>query len=809
MSDGALAGIRVVDFGELVSAPFCARLFADFGADVIKVEPPGGDASRRLGPFPGDVPHPEKSGLFFINNTNKRSVICDVGTAAGRERFLQLLRGADVLIDNHPPAQMRSWGLDYATLAAANPALVVIAITPFGQTGPFSAWQGTDLNAFHLSGAGSRYCGRPGEAPLEQGTFAADYYGAIAGASWGLAALLGRERVGGGQLVDVSSAEAIAATFVGAYNVGGYAQDGVSASRTGVGMAQGAPATILPCRDGHVWVLALEPAQWDGLRRVMGNPAWADDPRFATMQSRARHAGRLYPLLEAWTRGHGKMDIMTRCQAAGCPVSAVFTVAEAAAQEHLAARQFFVDIEHPDLGTVRALGAPFKLPACPGGPSRPAPRLGEHDADGFGEGAGSAAAARRDAAAGGQGPVGAGRAPLHGLRVVNLGWVWAGPVAGQTLAWLGADVIKVESRARLDMTRHIPPFAEGRPDPERSLFNHASWAGNGSVSLDLKKPEARQLLLELVGQADLVIENFGPGVMAKLQLGYEQLRGARSDLVLLSMPATGLYGPLRDVRTYGLSLSSLTGIDSLTGYQGGGPVPMENAFSDPLAGIFAAFAALAALRHRDRSGQGQHVDFSQQEAMMQLLGPAYMDYALNGRVAGPRGNGHPLGAAAPHGVFPCRGEDRWISIAVAGDGEWQALQAALGRPRWAADYDTAARRLADVDRLHAQLAAWTSQFDDRALAERLQGHGVAAAPVYGVADLLACPHYRARGTFIEVRHPLGFAETLYGPYVKLSATPVEVAPGPLLGRDNERVFKGLLGLSDERYRRLVAGRVIY
>ena len=325
MSDGALAGIRVVDFGELVSAPFCARLFADFGADVIKVEPPGGDAARRLGPFPGDVPHPEKSGLFFINNTNKRSVICDVGTAAGRERFLQLLRGADVLIDNHPPAQMRSWGLDYATLAAANPALVVIAITPFGQTGPFSAWQGTDLNAFHLSGAGSRYCGRPGEAPLEQGTFAADYYGAIAGASWGLAALLGRERVGGGQLVDVSSAEAIAATFVGAYNVGGYAQDGVSASRTGVGMAQGAPATILPCRDGHVWVLALEPAQWDGLRRVMGNPAWADDPRFATMQSRARHAGRLYPLLEAWTRGHGKMDIMTRCQPAKLSVYARYT----------------------------------------------------------------------------------------------------------------------------------------------------------------------------------------------------------------------------------------------------------------------------------------------------------------------------------------------------------------------------------------------------------------------------------------------------------------------------------------------------
>ena len=176
---GALAGIKVVEFGQMVSAPFCAKLFSDYGADVIKVEPPTGDAARRAGPFPGDVPHAEKSGLYFVNNTNKRGVTCDVRTAEGRQLFLRLLAWADVLIENNLPQQMRAWNLDYESIKAVNPKLVVISITPFGQTGPYSGWNGYDLNAYHLTGASSRYCGRPGEMPLEHGTFSADYFGAI------------------------------------------------------------------------------------------------------------------------------------------------------------------------------------------------------------------------------------------------------------------------------------------------------------------------------------------------------------------------------------------------------------------------------------------------------------------------------------------------------------------------------------------------------------------------------------------------------------------------------------------------------
>lgn len=378
---GALAGIRVIDFGQMVSAPYCAKLFSDYDADVIKVELPEGDAARLAGPFPGDRPHPEKSGLYFFHNTNKRGITCNVAHPEGRRLFLSLLERSDVLIENNLPQRMRAWGLDYATLAATNPDLVVISITPFGQSGPYSGWNGYDLNAYHLSGASSRYCGRPGEMPLEHGTFSADYFGAVTAAAWGLAAVYGRDQAGGGQQVDVSCAEAIAATFVGGQNIGCYAQEGRFDKRTGVGMPLGAPATILPCRDGHVWMLALEPGQWNGLRKVMGDPEWASLDMFQDMYSRAQNADVIYEFIREWTLQHGKMEIMEKCQAAGCPVTAVFTIAEAAAQPHLRARDYFVDMEHPQLGRLKNLGAPFKLPACPGGPERPAPLLGQHNGE--------------------------------------------------------------------------------------------------------------------------------------------------------------------------------------------------------------------------------------------------------------------------------------------------------------------------------------------------------------------------------------------------------------------------------------------
>jgi benzylsuccinate CoA-transferase BbsF subunit len=612
--------------------------------------------------------------------------------------------------------------------------------------------------------------------------------------------------------VDVSCAEAIAAAFVGGQNIGGYAQNGKFDKRTGVGMPLAAPASIVPCRDGHVWMLALEPGQWNGLREVMGDPEWARLEMFQDMFARGENADLIYAMVNEWAAEHDKMDIMERCQAAGAPITAVFTMKEAAEHPHLLERGYIVELEDDRLGRFRTLGAPFKMSATPGGPVRPAPRLGGDAAAVFEELGRTAASGERGAkGVTAKAPDRDPKLPLAGVRVANFGWVWAGPVTGQTLGFLGAEVYKIESYARVDMTRTLPPFAGGERDPNRSLSNNACWAGNGSVSLNLKTAEARQLALDLVAQCDVVIENFGPGVMDRLGLGYEELRRVKPDIIMFSMPAAGLWGPLKDVRTYGLSLTSTTGLDSLVGYADGDLVPVENAYSDPYNGIFGAFAIEVALAHRKRTGEGQQIDFSQQEAVMQMVGPAFMDYSLNGRIAGPLGNAHPLAAAAPHGVFPCAGDDRWISLAVQTDAEWRALVEAMGNPAWAEDTElvTLAGRIERRVSVNRHLAEWTAGFEDRALSARLQAAGVAAAPVLDVGDLLADPHYRARDTFIEVEHPLGYRETIYGAYVKLSRTPAVVRPGPWIGQDNEHVFKDILGLDDARFEELVAAQVIY
>jgi benzylsuccinate CoA-transferase BbsF subunit len=802
MSDNALQGIRAIELGEGVSAPFCAKLLGDYGADVVKVEMPGsGDVARHWGPFPGDRPDPEKSGLFFFLNTNKRSVALDPGSPDGREALLELLAGADVFIENHSPQQMRDWGLDYASLIALNPDLVMISITPFGQTGPYADWKGCDLNAFHLSATGHRYCGRPGEPPLEHGTFSADFFGAYAAATWGLAALHGREQAGG-QHIDVSCAEVIAAIFVGCQNIGAYAQDGVFETRTGVGMPLGAPATILPCKDGYVWMMALEAGQWNGLCKAMGDPDWGKAEIFQDMFARAQNADMIYPLIQDWSMEHTKQEIMDLCQANGCPTTALFTVAEAADHPHLEERGYITRLEHPRMGKVRVMGAPVKLPESPGGPRRPAPLLGQHDAEILGapREARRAGRVRREPAL-----------PLEGIRVANFGWGWLGPTAGQALSFLGAEVYKIESRVRVDINRTLPPFGGGVRDPDRSLQNHAGWAGNGGVTLNLKKPEAQELARQLVARCDVVIENFGPGVMTRMNLDYDDLRAVKPDIIMASMPAAGLFGPLKDVRTYGMSLSSITGLDSLTGYRNGPPIPVENAFADPLGAVIGALGVILALHHHDRTGRGQHVDYSQQEGVMQLTAPAFMDYVLNGRVGGPIGNQHPLGAAAPHGVFPCAGDDRWIALAVFSDEEWRSLVTAMEAPKWARAPELAdtAGRIRNIDELHERLSAWTRDFDDRELAQRLQDEGLAATPVSNVADLLNDPHFTARRTFIQVQHPLGFEETLYGVYAKTSGAQPDVRPGPMMGQDNDYVFKELLEIPEDRYRRLLDEKVIY
>lgn len=383
MNIAALDGVRIIELGEGVAAAFCSRILADYGASVLKIETPlDGDLTRQWGPFPADEPHLEKSGTFQVLNAGKHSITLDLSRPQGRELLLELLAETDLLIENNPPAKMREWGLDYDSLVNRFPRLIMVSITPYGQTGPCADWKGYDLNAYHLTAAASRYCGTPDREPLEHGTFSAEYYGGYVAATWALASLFAQDELGG-EHIDVSCAEAIAASFTGCQNIGDFVLNGTINKRTGIGMSLGAPATILPCRDGHIWMMALETAQWRGLVKAMGDPEWAQLDLFDNMFERARNSDLIYAMMTEWTLAHDKQEIMDLCQANGCPSTAVYTIDDVATLRHLHERGSFAELAHPVLGMVRTLGAPVRLPDAPGGPRHAAPMLGEHNDEVF------------------------------------------------------------------------------------------------------------------------------------------------------------------------------------------------------------------------------------------------------------------------------------------------------------------------------------------------------------------------------------------------------------------------------------------
>ena len=410
---------------------------------------------------------------------------------------------------------------------------------------------------------------------------------------------------------------------------------------------------------------------------------------------------------------------------------------------------------------------------------------------------------------------------LAGCRVIDLGSAWAAPMAAHLLADMGAEVIKVESRAKMDGMRLGRPMVgedaaggdEGRW-PELQPVFHGLNRNKQSVTLNLKEPEGIDLLRGLIARSDVVIDNFSPGVMDRLGLDYAALRRLRPDIVVVAMPAAGNSGPLRDVIAYAPIVLALSGLMSLVGYEDGALVgELQSAWSDAVAGLHAAMAATAALRHRSRTGRGQYVEAAQLESTVSWLGEAVMDVAMNRREPAPIGNAGV--GLAPHGVYPCEGGDRWISIAVGGEDEWRGLCAAARRlgpapwtraPRFADSY----RRLRQREALDAALRRWTVHFDAGDLTVALQAEGVAAFPVMNIEDQFLDPHFRERGAWVEMEHPMAGAEWLYGLAWRLSRTPGRiVSPAPLLGQHNERVLGGLLGTPPDELRRLEASGAVY
>ena len=400
--------------------------------------------------------------------------------------------------------------------------------------------------------------------------------------------------------------------------------------------------------------------------------------------------------------------------------------------------------------------------------------------------------------------------PLAGIRVADFTWVWAGPHATLQLAHLGAEVIRIEALQRPCVTRLLPPWPDGQPGPNRSGYFNQFNQGKRSIVVDLKTPEGLDLARRLVARSDVAAENFAAGVMDRLGLGYDVLRALNPRLVMIALSGYGATGPERAFVSYGPAQVPLSGMSSLTGYRGWPPMHVGISYGDPNGGMHGAFAVLAALWHRERTGTGQYIDLSQWETSMSVLPEGIMDAIMNGGAPARDGNRDPF--MAPHGIFRAAGDERWIALAARSDEEWRRLATVMGAPEAAADarFVTLAARKANEDALEAQVTAWTSSRPAEESLALLQGAGLAAFLAMTNRDLFEDPHLRARGFFVELEHPeVGVRRHLGIPW-RMSGTPCAVErPAPCLGEATDYVLGEILGLdtatrADLRARGVVA-----
>jgi benzylsuccinate CoA-transferase BbsF subunit len=393
-----------------------------------------------------------------------------------------------------------------------------------------------------------------------------------------------------------------------------------------------------------------------------------------------------------------------------------------------------------------------------------------------------------------------------GLRVTNFGWFWVATVMGNILADLGAEVVKVESRTSFDNARATTVGLAGSQG--EGLFTINVQHSLKSIQINLSTPEGVRIAKELVQQSDVVIENYRPGVMERLGLSYRELRKIRPDLIMVSASAYGQEGPLRTASGFGTNLACVTGMDTLQGYGKDEPRPFNVAILDPMNGVLGAYALLAALRHRAGTGEGQYIDIAQAEATLSMFGAPLLDYDFNKRVHHAIGNRDLT--SAPHDVYPCRGDDSWVSIAIATDAEWRCFCDATGNTAWAGDprFADAYLRLRNQDALDTLIAEWTRPRDAAEIAEQLQSYGVASAPVSNIVQIAEDEHYKDRGNWMEANHPFGNA-VLYTVPWKMSATPPRVRrPGPLVGMDTQYYMQEVLGIPESETDRLVQEKVL-
>ena len=657
-----------------------------------------------------------------------------------QEAAREAVASADVVVCEGGPAALRARQHDAGSLRRLNRTAAIVLVSPFGQAGPRADEPATDLTLFCASGIARLLTGQVddlAEPPIRPVGEQSAFLGGVAAACAGMHAVLAGA---GGVVVDVSIQEALATLAITELARAGLT--GKSWSRKRVGDGNGATVTILPASDGYVAISPREDRQWASWLEAMGSPDWGGDPRFATKADRVNNWDALHALMCNWSRGHDKQWIADAAQTAHVPSFPLREPSEQLDSPQLRHRDFYRPL---DLGgkTVKMPSAPFKLTFIDG-------------------------AVPMDCGA--PGPL-----PLSGVRVLDFSWVIAGPTATRYLAAMGAEVIKVE--------------APGRGDPGRSSELHTvlGQAKKGIV-LDLKKPEAVEVAKALAARSDVLLENFATGVMERLGLGASELQALNPNLIFLSASGLGRTGPESGAVAYGTLLQCYAGFAGLNRHPDRAP-RIGLAWLDPMCGLILPFVAAAAVwRRNQRGGGGVRVDFSMIEAMLWTMAGPLLATQL-GSPPEPSGNDAP--ELAPHGIYPCAGDDDWVGIAVTDDAAWQSLCSIV--PSLSGSVGLGfGERCASRAEIDAAVAEWTAARAAPDAAAALVERGVPAAAIATSRDLVNCPHLRMR----EFWDACGTGVLPGLPWRASFGRKTGEAPG--LGADTDAVLRDVLGLSADR-----------
>jgi crotonobetainyl-CoA:carnitine CoA-transferase CaiB-like acyl-CoA transferase len=812
-----LSPYRVLDLTD-EGALICGQILGDLGADVILIEPPGGVKARSIGPFAGDEHDGNKSLNFWALNRNKRGITLDLEAPAGKESLLKLVKTADMLVESGPPGHLERLGLGYGALAEVSPGLVMVSITPFGQMGPKADWAATDLTVTAASGV--LFMTGDEDRPPVHVSIPQAYLNAGAEAAVGaLIGLCARERHGFGQHVDVSAQTAMMMTTQSMVLAPGWKDH--APERVGGGLKLGHIRLrfVYACKDGHVNVAFLFGAVFGpATRRLFEwiheegscDEATRDKDWIAfglhllTGQEPLEELARCTECVERFTLSHTKAELFEEAFRRRILLVPLSNVQDMLHSEQLNAREYWTKIEHPELGRQVTYAGPFaRLSATPIRYRRRAPLLDEHTREVLGE-VRSAPSRAQPAVR----PKGPSPRALEGLKVLDFTWAYAGPASTRYLADYGATVIRVESAKKLDALRTVGPFKDGHAGVERSGNFISANVGKYGLSLNLSISEAREVAMQLVEWADVVIENFSPKAMRAWGMDYESLRKIKPDLIMLSSCLNGQTGPQAMLAGYGTMGASIAGFGEPTGWPDRAPAAPFAAYTDYTSPKFTVAALLAAVDHKRRTGQSQYIDLSQAECSIHMIGRAVLDYTVNGRVQTRMGNA--LREYAPTGVYPCAGTDCWVALAAPTDDAWRALCRASGQG-WADDsrFAAAIARGENREALDAAIGAWTAGFEPGALEELLQGVGVPIHRVATSADVFADSQLKHRAYIIDLEHPRLGPVPIETSRMRFSRTPAIAAwPGPEIGQHNDHVLREILGMSDEEITELVVDEAL-